>query len=152
VSIVLDVFLVVLLSMAIGYGFILNRRIVALRKDQKNLDKLANKFAEATVRAEQSIYKLKSTTDAASMALEETVNGANTVRDDLEFLIDRGNRLADILETDIRQTEKQKVAVGVSANGNAKAGTDADVAGPLKDSPAKTEAERELIRALQAVR
>ena len=109
-SILLDVFLVVMLSMAIGYGFVLNRRIVALRKDQKNLDKLANKFAEATVRAEQSIYQLKSTTDAASLALEETVQGAEKVRDDLEFLIDRGNRLADILETDIRLTEKQNVS------------------------------------------
>ena len=146
-SILLDVFLVVMLSMAIGYGFVLNRRIVALRKDQKNLDKLANKFAEATVRAEQSIYQLKSTTDAASLALEETVQGADKVRDDLEFLIDRGNRLADILETDIRLTEKQNVSRGESANGNSKPAFT-----PVEKNPAKTDAERELIRALQAVR
>ena len=146
-SILLDVFLVVMLSMAIGYGFVLNRRIVALRKDQKNLDKLANKFAEATVRAEQSIYQLKSTTDATSLALEETVQGAEKVRDDLEFLIDRGNRLADILETDIRLTEKQNVSRSESANGNSK-----PALAPVEKNPAKTDAERELIRALQAVR
>ena len=64
-NILLDIFLVVLLSLAIGYGFILNRRILALRKDQKSLDKLATKFAEAAIRAEQSIIKLKSTTDGA---------------------------------------------------------------------------------------
>ena len=146
-SILLDVFLVVMLSMAIGYGFVLNRRIVALRKDQKNLDKLANKFAEATVRAEQSIYQLKSTTDATSLALEETVQGAEKVRDDLEFLIDRGNRLADILETDIRLTEKQNVSRSESANGNSKPALT-----PVEKNPAKTDAERELIRAPQAVR
>ena len=105
-SILLDIFLVVLLSMAIGYGFILNRRIVALRKDQKSLDKLATKFAEAAIRAEQSIIKLKSATDGASQSLDKAADTAGLVRDDLEFLIDRGNKLADILETDIRQTER----------------------------------------------
>ena len=96
-SILLDVFLVVLLSLAIGYGFILNRSIVALRRDQKSLDKLATKFAEATIRAEQGITKLKSTTDGASQSLDKAVASAGLVRDDLKFLIDRGSKLADAL-------------------------------------------------------
>ena len=146
-SILLDVFLVVLLSMAIGYGFILNRRIMALRRDQQNLDKLATKFAEATIRAEQSIYKLKSTTDGASLALDKSVDAAGVIRDDLEFLIDRGNKLADILETDIRETEKQKSSIGVSSLGGPNPGPIAS-----RESNAKSQAERELLRALQAVR
>ncbi len=146
-SILLDSFLVVLLSMAIGYGFILNRRIMALRKDQKSLDKLATKFAEATIRAEQSIMKLKSTTDGASLSLDKAVDTAGLVRDDLEFLIDRGNKLADILETDIRQTERQQIAPGVSLGSNSDEGVVAS-----KGNEHKTQAERELLRALQAVR
>ena len=146
-SILLDSFLVVLLSMAIGYGFILNRRIMALRKDQKSLDKLATKFAEATIRAEQSIMKLKSTTDGASLSLDKAVGTAGLVRDDLEFLIDRGNKLADILETDIRQTERQQIAPGVSLGSNSDEGVVAS-----KGNEHKTQAERELLRALQAVR
>ncbi|MAI10968.1 MAG: hypothetical protein CBD27_00440 [Rhodospirillaceae bacterium TMED167] len=146
-SILLDVFLVVLLSMAIGYGVILNRRIMALRNDQKSLDKLATKFAEATIRAEQSIIKLKSTTDGASQSLDKAVNTAGLVRDDLEFLIDRGNKLADILETDIRRTERQQISPGASFGHNCDGGAEAP-----KVNEDKSQAERELLRALQAVR
>ena len=56
-SVILELFLAVLLCLAIAYGYILNRRIGALRKDQKNLEKLAASFAEATDRAEASIYQ-----------------------------------------------------------------------------------------------
>ena len=146
-SILLDVFLVVLLSMAIGYGVILNRRIMALRNDQKSLDKLATKFAEATIRAEQSIIKLKSTTDGASQSLGKAVDTASLVRDDLEFLIDRGNKLADILETDIRRTERQQISPGASFGHNCDGGAEAP-----KVNEDKSQAERELLRALQAVR
>ena len=146
-SILLDIFLVVLLSMAIGYGFILNRRIVALRKDQKSLDKLATKFAEAAIRAEQSIIKLKSATDGASQSLDKAADTAGLVRDDLEFLIDRGNKLADILETDIRQTEKQQISLDVSLENKPELGAAASTG-----NEHKSQAERELLRALQAVR
>ena len=147
-SIFLDIFLVILLSMAICYGFALNRRIMALRKDQKNLDKLATKFAKATVRAEQSIYELKSTTDRATHALGETVQSADSIRDDLNYLIERGNRLADVLEKEIRQTEKKKMPENGSRNGN----PETIVGTTARGNSVHSEAERELIRALQAVR
>ena len=146
-SILLDVFLVVLLSLAIGYGFILNRSIVALRRDQKSLDKLATKFAEATIRAEQGITKLKSTTDGASQSLDKAVASAGLVRDDLKFLIDRGSKLADALELDIRQTERQHISPGVSLESKPNVG-----AGSAMRNENETQAERELLRALQAVR
>ena len=146
-SILLDIFLVVLLCLAIGYGFILNRRIMGLRKDQKNLDKLATKFAEATIRAEQSIIKLKATTEWTSQSLDKAVDAAGLVRDDLEFLIDRGKKLADILEKDIRQTEKQQIT-HVDLSGNNRVGG----AVASKGNEHESQAERELLRALQAVK
>ena len=146
-SILLDVFLVVLLSLAIGYGFILNRSIVALRRDQKSLDTLATKFAEATIRAEHGITQLKSTTDGASQSLDKAVYSAGLVRDDLEFLIDRGSKLADILESDIRQTEKQQISSGVSLESKPNEGPVSS-----RRNEQESQAERELLRALQAVR
>jgi len=147
VSLILDIFLIVLLCMAIGYGFALNKRIVALRKDQKNLEKLAASFADATAKAESSVYQLKATTDSAGLALQETVTRSEGVRDDLEFLIDRANKIADILEEDIRAKEGRKPP-------SAKIGLDREPANePIRaENPAKNEAERELIKALQAVR
>ena len=69
------------------------------------------------------------------------------VRDDLEFLIDRGSKLADILESDIRQTEKQQISPGVSSESKPTAGA---VSSRLIEY--ESQAERELLRALQAVR
>ncbi|MEK9679225.1 MAG: DUF6468 domain-containing protein [Rhodospirillaceae bacterium] len=146
-SVILDIFLIVLLCMAIGYGFALNRRIVALRKDQKNLEKLAASFADATAKAESSVYQLKATTDSAGLALQETVTRSEGVRDDLEFLIDRANKIADLLEEDIRTTEGWKPPAS-------KIGLDREPANEQTrtENTAKNEAERELIKALQAVR
>jgi hypothetical protein len=47
-SLVIDICVAVLLISAIGYGMILNRKIVALRGDQANLERLATSFHEAT--------------------------------------------------------------------------------------------------------
>ena len=69
------------------------------------------------------------------------------VRDDLEFLIDRGSKLADILESDIRQTEKQQISPGVSLESKPNVGA---VSSGRNEH--ESQAERELLKALQAVR
>ena len=144
---IFEILLAVLLSTAIGYGFVLNRRIVELRKDQVKLDKLAKSFAKATSRAEVSILKLKSTSDVTSQTLDETVKNADRIREDLLYLIERGNILADSLESGIRNTETQSSPAGITGSVKTKA-----VSIKVPESPAKSEAERELIRALRAVR
>ena len=146
-DIIFEIILAVLLCTAIGYGFILNRRIVELRRDQENLDKLAKSFAAATSRAEASIVQLKVTSDATAQALDETLKQAGGIREDLVYLIERGNKLADTLESDIRSREnKSSSAEGTETTSRSAAYT------KELESPAKGEAERELIKALKAVR
>ena len=146
-TLIFEIFLAVLLSTAIGYGFILNRRIVELRKDQEKLDKLAKSFAKATSRAEASIFQLKTTSDTTSQALGKTVKQALGIREDLLYLIERGNKLADTLESEIRTEE----ARAPQADNSGKMKT-RDVSTKVLESPAKSEAEQELIKALRAVR
>ena len=146
-ALIIEIVLAVLLSTAIGYGFILNRRIVELRKDQENLDKLAKSFSKATSRAEASIFQLKSTSDTTSQALDKTVKHAHNIREDLLYLIERGNKLADILESDIRREETRVSPADIPDKTQSKA-----ISTKVLESHAKSEAEQELIRALRAVR
>ncbi len=141
-SLALDVLVAVLLVITIGYAMVLNRRLGNLRRDKAQLERLAATFGEATARAEESIGKLKTTADA----LRERIDNAQALRDDLAFLIDRGGSAADRLEETVRAARKEggsrprpalKKAVAAEGNGKIKP---------------KSEAERELLKALQAAR
>ena len=146
-GLIFEVILVVLLCTAIGLGIILNRRIKELRKDQENLDKLAKNFANATSRAEASIQQLKVTSDVTSQALEKTIKEASGIHEDLIYLIERGEKLADFLEVGIRAKEKVLPTAEKPVKKQ-------NLVAPTKvlQNPAKGDAERELIKALRAVR
>lgn len=146
-DLILEAFLALLLCTAIGYGIILNRRIKELRKDQDNLDKLAKNFAKATSRAEASIQQLKVTSDATSQALDRAIKQASGIREDLMYLMERGEKLADVLEIGIRSKEGRSPVESLTVKGK-------NISAPKQDfeGPAKGEAERELIKALRAVR
>ena len=175
-SLMIDIFVAILLMSAIGYGMILNRRIVALRRDQANLERLAVSFHEATSRAEASVGNLKKAANSASQVLNEGIDDAVRIREDLNFLIERGQKLGDQLESSVRGAEssapssKNRLSTKPILNSvepaneflptNAKKnlpvqemnGNDAFVAETLGNEIVKSEAERELIKALQAVR
>lgn len=110
-SLVLDVLMALLLVITIGYAVVLNKKLGSLRNDKAELEKLAMSFANATIRAEESIGKLKSTTDV----LQGSMGKAQALRDDLAFLIDRGDRAADRLEDHVRSA-RNVVGVGKPAS------------------------------------
>ena len=105
-SLVIDICVAVLLISAIGYGMILNRKIVALRGDQANLERLAASFHEATKRAEASVGKLKKAAQESSKILSGGIDEATRIREDLNFLVDRGEKLGNRLESSVRSVEK----------------------------------------------
>jgi len=172
----IDIFIAVLLIAAIGYGLVLNRRIVALRRDQADLERLAVSFHEATTRAEASVGNLKKAAQKSSQILKDGIDQATRIRDDLNFLIDRGEALGDQLESSVRNAEKtnsprqdnvSKSKLPRNPVEPADEIVPAEIEPDLparkvvgENSPtarsgnelAKSEAERELIKALQAVR
>lgn len=105
-TIAIELSLIVLLVMAIGYGFVLNRKITALRRDQKDLEKLAMSFSKATQRAEQGVAQLRAATQGSVTELQGIMTRAESMRRDLEFLIDRGTGTADKLERSVRTAER----------------------------------------------
>ena len=99
---ILDIVVILLLIPTIVYAVILNRRLNALRKSRDELSKVVSSFNEATMRAEAGIPKLKKATSEANLSLKDRVEKAQTLRDDLAFMIERAEELAGRLEGAVR--------------------------------------------------
>src|SRR5690242_19818731 len=106
---ILDVVVILLLVPTIIYAVILNRRLSALRRSREELSKVVNSFNEATMRAEAGIPKLKKATTEANHTLKERVDKAQTLRDDLAFMIERAEELATRLEGAVRAARSEGV-------------------------------------------
>jgi hypothetical protein len=108
---ILDIAVILLLVPTIIYAVILNRRLSALRRSREELSKVVNSFNEATMRAEAGIPKLKKATTEANHTLKDRVDKAQTLRDDLAFMIERAEELATRLEGAVRIARGEGVNV-----------------------------------------
>lgn len=111
---IMDLAIILLLVPTIVYAVILNRRLSALRNSRDELAKVVGSFNEATMRAEAGIPKLKKATLDANNALQERVEKAHALRDDLAFMIERAEEMADRLDGSIkvgRATEASQAPV-----------------------------------------
>ncbi len=157
---VVDLFLILLLMLSIGYGIMLNRRIVALRKDQKDLEKVAVSFGKATQRAETGVAQLKAAAQGSATMLQEAIAKAEGLKKDLEYLVERATVSSDRLERNMRRDERAALpeprAAAVPAGGgrpvlkNSVEGLFGGGRAPVESE--KADAERQLLKALRAVR
>ncbi len=155
-SLILDLLVAALLAVTIGLAVILNKRLGKVRQDKKALEKLAVTFGESTLRAEEGVETLKQTTEI----LQERLEKAQALKDDLAFLIERGDRTADNLENLIRATrdsapggpgtwpEPEAPAAGKEKPSPLTATS--DEAGFGDNGEIKSEAERELLKAIRS--
>ena len=97
-SLMLDILVAILLIITIRYAWVLNKRLGNLRQDKGELEKMALNFHTATDRAEDSIARLKVNAEALQASMEK----AESLRDDLVFLSERGGAAADRLEVAVR--------------------------------------------------
>jgi hypothetical protein len=99
---ILDLVVILLLVPTIVYAIILNRRLVALRRSRDELARIVASFNDATMRAEAGIPKLKKATTEANQTLKDRVDKAQTLRDDLAFMVQRAEELANRLESSVK--------------------------------------------------
>ncbi|MFQ5784692.1 MAG: DUF6468 domain-containing protein [Alphaproteobacteria bacterium] len=97
VTLVLDGVIVVLLAATIAYCVILNRRLGELRGGHAEFIKLVESFNAATERAETSIAGLREASAEKGGILDQRIEAAQALCDDLSFLVERGERVADRL-------------------------------------------------------
>lgn len=134
---IVDVVIIALLIPTIVYAYNLNKSLNMLRQNQKSLAQLVSALNEATFKAESSIPKLKSVTEHSSEGLKEVVDNAKELKNDLLFINERADSLADRLENVISSSRNIE-------NKPAKNAKDS--------SDDRASAELELLKALRAIK
>ena len=97
-SLLLNVVIVVLLAVTIGYCWMLNRRIRILQDSKSELAQLLKYFDESTQRASESIIALQTASKKIGENIQFRIDKANYLLEDLTFMIERGNKLASQME------------------------------------------------------
>ncbi|MBC7801405.1 MAG: hypothetical protein H7Z10_12350, partial [Gemmatimonadaceae bacterium] len=98
----LELLLVGLLGLTLVHAIRLERALGALRRDRTALGEAVAGFDSSTRQAEAGLDKLHRSTQEAAEQVARKIEGAALLKDDLAFLADRGEQLADRLEQLIR--------------------------------------------------
>ncbi len=135
-SIIMDLIAVTLLIATLIYVFILNQQ---LKKNRHQLETFIVNFSSSLNRAESTIKELKELKETVLKSLSEQRLKASALKDELSFLLDRGESVAQQLENEIREARKIKKPHGFYE--------------PEFEIPkAKEEKEPELVRTLKKIR
>jgi len=98
VNFLLNIIIVALLAVTIGYCWLLNRRIKILQDSRSELGVLLKHFDESTQRASESIIALQTASKKIGENIQFRIDKANYLLDDLSFMIEKGNKLANQME------------------------------------------------------
>ena len=98
----LDLTLIILLIATLFHAMRLERALGVLKRDRVELDGLIASFDSATQQAEQGVERLRSGAEGAGQALARQTERAGELRDDLAFLAQRAERVADRLEVGLK--------------------------------------------------
>ena len=151
---VLESALLILLAATLVHAIRLERALGVLKRDRAVLEELVEGFNESTRQAESGIERLRGAADGAGRQMARQIETGQRLRDDLNFLADRSDKLAERLEHAVRSA--RMFGDGLAFAPNTPVPAAPAFAEPLPESaPApvlRSQAERELMRALRTVR
>ena len=128
---------ILLLVAALPLVLRLERTLAAVRRDRAMLDGSAGNLGEATRLAEAASIRLRAAAEGGGRHLAEKLAAAEPLRDDLRYLVERAEVMADRLEAAVRA-------------GRPLVQEPAAEAAPAE--PGRSQAERALLRALRVGR
>src|SRR3978361_577456 len=99
---ILEIVLVVLLGATLFQATRLERALGVLKRDRASLEALVAGFNASTHQAESGIQKFRATADGAGRQIEAQMAKYASLKEDLAFLTERGDRLADRLDVLVR--------------------------------------------------
>lgn len=136
-GLIFDVAILGALGATIFYALKLSRQITQMQADRRAFEALISALNVAASRAESAIAAFKTTAAESGDKLQEKINAARALSDELEIIIQAGDNLADRL------------------SGNASRARQAVVPEETPRTPApgmepRSRAEKELLEALKA--
>jgi hypothetical protein len=136
---ILELGLVGLLGVTLVHAIRLERALKALRQDRTALGEAIAGFDDSARQAEAGINRLQTAASESAHTLGQRIEQGSSLRDDLQFLIDRGTTVADRLDLLVRATR----------NAPASAAPPAASAPTSAEPKVRSQAERELLLALR---
>ena len=128
----LQLVLLLLLGAAIPFALRLERALREIRADRSAMEGSAQGLGEAARMAEAAMVRLRASAELAGRQVAERMATAEPLRDDLRYLIERAEALADRLE-------------GLVRTGRPLAQETPRASDP---APPQSQAERDLLRAI----
>lgn len=154
-ALALDVFIAGLLILTIAIAGVLNHRLGKLRRDRADLEKLTAEFESATARATEASRNM--TVDADS--LRDGIEKAQSLHEDLAFLVERAGSAADQLENQIRSArshgespaaaQRSPASPSLSRSPSSPPAAKMRIAENAEQVPPRSQAERDLLQALR---
>lgn len=141
----LECVLIVVLGLTLVHAVRLERALGGLRRDRTALGDAVAGFDSSARQAEAGLDKLHSITQETALQLARKLEGAAVLKDDLAFLAERGEHLADRLEQLVRAGRAIEPAHAREVVGAA-ARVDPELPRP------RSKAERDLLQALRVAR
>ena len=126
---------ILLLAAALPLVLKLERTLAAVRRDRAALEGSAGSLTEATRLAEAASIRLRAAAEGGGRQLAERLAAAEPLRDDLRYLVERAEAMADRLEAAVRAARPLAQDPAADAAPAAEAG--------------RSPAERTLLRALR---
>jgi Domain of unknown function (DUF6468) len=157
---ILDILLMVLLTATLFHAVRLERALGVLKRDRVALQELVASFDASTRAAENGIERLQAATEGPGRQIEKLIERGTTLRQELTFLVQRGEGLADRLDETVRTP---RPGPAVSDGPVARSPYAAPPEPPqrrMRGEPAtreaepkvRSQAERDLLKALRMVR
>ncbi|WP_331592975.1 DUF6468 domain-containing protein [Pedomonas sp.] len=95
---IMDIVLCLMLLAALTGGFILNRRLVALRNERTHMEAMIRTLTNTVTQAEGSVRALKAAAEEVEASLRERVTKGRALSDELVIITQAGEDLAKRLE------------------------------------------------------
>ena len=147
---VFEVVLIILLAATLFHAIRLERALILLRRDRATFDTLIAGFNESTRLAEDGAERLRLAADGAGRQISRQIERANALKEDLIFLTERGEKVADIVERLVAEarslSSQPPVRQGHASSGHAQL---AQARVLDEEPPLRSKAERDLLRALR---
>ena len=151
----LEVLLCGLLVVTLFHALRLERALGVLRRDRASLEELIAGFNESTRKAEGGIERLRTAADGAGRQIGRHIEQAKALKNDLSFLTERGEKVADQLDDLVRQSRPgpEPTALSQAKTSRARPALQAvPTGGHEGDERVRSQAEKELLRALRMAR
>ena len=155
---ILDGLVVVMLAATIFYAAALSRRLNKLRDNRREMETAVRRFAEASVKADASVKGLKRTADESGTSLQKLIDRSQALRDELAFLVEAAEAVADRLETGSGTTRPRQQPQAAAAAAADHRDDDAQPLTAVRPEPqgrrrsAKETADHDLLRAIENLR